>query len=301
MIKTDWSITSEIDWWTRQDFLFTYSDAEKWVNTTNKKHSDSLLEMEFIKFQKKYVGVLSIEENLLVSFFEFYQWGEFYYDNKQYASMLWVSESTIQRLLKSLGDKWYLDIVYKKVKWLWTMRKVRFHHSEVILTDVEKSNWPVYRSQIDPWYIDKENKRENNINIHESNAQWFMQLWDIICTKKWGDESIGAKEYEKKIAQWVDAEDMIKSASLDKFEIREWICDITYTKNKQNWIKTYTKQSEDVIESRIISILRARYERYLKWTKFRENTVTDLQELFWKEYISWLWKFVQQQYKEQHF
>lgn len=152
MERTDWSITSSYGDGTREDFLFTYSDAEKWINTTNKAHSDGLLNMEFVKFQRKYIGILTTEENLLLSFFEFYRGGEFYYSNEQLAGVFWRSEKSIQRAIKTLIDKWFVDVSYNKVLWLGTMRKVSFHHTEDILSDerghIVQSDVPILSDDI---------------------------------------------------------------------------------------------------------------------------------------------------------
>ena len=236
-------------------------------------------------------------------------WWEFYYSQEEMEKDIGISAYMQRTSIATLVEKWCLIVTKKWIpckNWYIIVDEAIFNlyiDDEKVVENKLSKFWQLDVKNLTTGcenFDNYSNKKDNKKDIIKDEPIFF-KLWETICTKKWGDEGIGAKEYEKKIAQWVDAEDMIKSASLDKFEIREWICDITYTKNKQNWIKTYTKQSEDVIESRIISILRARYERYVKWTKFRENTVTDLQELFWKEYISWLWKLVQQQYKEQHF
>lgn len=208
---------------------------------------------------------------------------------------LWVSPKTQQRYINELKKLWLISVE----KWgLHNKNFFKINDEEIIsvfpngkstpvkMTTVQKSKWP------DSSYIYKKIYKKED----------FEKLRENIPTSKWWDEEKGLKLFEEKMMKWISAEDMIKIATLDKLEIREKIKDVMFSQKKENWIRDFCSQSEEIMESRVINILRARYVRYLKWTKFKKdaNTIADLWEIFWVEYINGLRKQIQKDYKEQN-
>lgn len=336
MEKMDWSIISKWDWYIREDFLFTYSDAEKRINTANKQHSDNLLNMEFIKYQKKYKWILTKDENLLLSFFEFYSWWEFYYSNEQYWELIEVSVSTIKNILKSLKDKWYINIVYKKVLWLWTMRKVSFNTQSLNLPVIRAEFCPSSEQNFADDYKNKEYIKNNIIasqsatatptqtinNKQDSNAfsnaddtarcgdsaneknipaaeQWdidFEKVFEILPASKWWDYNKSKKEYDKKILKWYTPADIYKGALLYKLQLREWLVDFRYQKLKENWIRDYCKYDDWELDTIIYNILYEYYKRKSSWKKIKTNTPLELSECFGKDLINELYKQAQKDF-----
>ena len=129
----------------------------------------------------------------------------------------------------------------------------------------------------------------------------FHEVWNLIPTwRAWWNKNNWKKAFLKKLDEWFSVEDMKKCALLSKLELREKAQDYNYTMKKENRLTNLCKISDEEMELRIIWILKARYKRYLKWTKFQHNSVAELCDMFWSDYVNWLRKDIQKEYK-QHF
>ena len=129
----------------------------------------------------------------------------------------------------------------------------------------------------------------------------FSEVWNLIPTwRAWWNKNNWQKAFLKKLDEWFSVEDIKKCALLAKLELREKAQDYNYTMKKENRLTNLCKISDEEMELRIIWILKARYERYLKWTKFQHNSVAELCDMFWSDYVNWLRKDIQKEYK-QHF
>lgn len=129
----------------------------------------------------------------------------------------------------------------------------------------------------------------------------FSEVWNLIPTwRAWWNKNNWQKAFLKKLDEGFSVEDMKKCALLAKLELREKAQDYNYTMKKENRLTNLCKISDEEMELRIIWILKARYERYLKWTKFQHNSVAELCDMFWSDYVNWLRKDIQKEYK-QHF
>lgn len=231
--------------------------------------------------------------------------GEFYFSQADMEKEIGISAKVQRSCIWILVSKWFL-IVEKKGNpcrnWYTLVDGAIFNG-----WDSGGATWCDQTAQLDVpeghiYYKDNNNDTNNELKEFggdDTTAKDFYSLWNCIPCKKW-DEVVWLKEFQKKVSSGCAVRDMINVAMLDTFEIREEISNIMYAWLKENWIRKYCPQSEDLIESRIVAILRARYIRYLKWKKTRTNTVRELSDMFGSEYISWLWKQVQKDYKEQH-
>ena len=177
-----------------------------------------------------------------------------------------------------------------------------------------QKNWEnSQKPQTNPKLTPNDNVNDN-VNVNENNtlskdkvqqvannisSEEFKCIRDLIPSSKGGDSVAWEKIYNTLLSSGACAEDIKKVACLDKMEIREKIRDIMYSKKKENWLRDFCRQWEDVMEARILAILKARLIRKNAWVKFKENTVLDLANIFGREYIEWLWRDVQREYRKQ--
>lgn len=146
MDKTDGSITSSYGDWTREDFLFTYSEQEKQENKRNKNNAGLINNVEFYPIYTEYNWKMSLEAKVLMWFFRYRckNGKKIYQSNEELAVLLECSESTVKRCLKELKDLGFVDYSITRVLG-WTERLFW-------LNTTQSANWPVYKVQIDPSY-----------------------------------------------------------------------------------------------------------------------------------------------------
>ena len=126
METINWSITTQWDWFTVQDMLFTYNEEEQVENRINKLNAQLILNPQFIPVYPSMIrDGYSYLEAILYWFINFFLSNneKFYCSNEQLWEMLWASEKTISLAIKKLKDNGLIDITYKIKSW-WG--KVRF-------------------------------------------------------------------------------------------------------------------------------------------------------------------------------
>lgn len=231
MQKAEWSITEYHDWYKVENMLFTYTEEEKQRNKINENNASLIM---FADFYCIYNSQLSMDTTLAedrILWFLYYRtknWKYIYVKNEDLQKLIKWSEATVGRTLKSLEDKWYIDMSIKRIVWAWTDRKLRLSHTALILMsqsrqidDSESSNW---------WAIKEYIKRieENNITqkldgIQEQRWIEFEEFWKKYPNKKWKD---GARKARGKMKQ-EEKELAYKSIELhQKYDIN-W--------NRENW------------------------------------------------------------------
>jgi len=127
MEKTNWSITSEYMGWTREEFLFTYSEEEKQQNEVNKNNAWLLYEADFYPLYTDFLKLdINATELIIISYL--YYWTKkgkrIYTKNEDLAVLTKTSTATITRTIKNLVDKWYISVVEKKLR-IGTDRKMQ--------------------------------------------------------------------------------------------------------------------------------------------------------------------------------
>lgn len=191
MIKTDWSITSQCWNWTREDFLFTYSEEEKQENAVNKNNAWLIF---YADYYPRYNSLLkldtTLEEDIVISFLYYWtkSWKYIYVKNEDLALLIKWSVATATRVVKSLVDKWYIDIKIKRIIWAWTDRKLRLNPTKIILisqinqNDVsETSNWGVIKEYIENNKINKGNQNSDKLDDKLLDAlQEFREMRKMI-------------------------------------------------------------------------------------------------------------------------
>lgn len=124
MDKTDGSITSSYGDWTREDFLFTYSEQEKQENKRNKNNAGLINNVEFYPIYTEYNWKMSLEAKVLMWFFRYRckNGKKIYQKNEDLSILLECSESTVKKTLKELKELWLLEYSVTPIVWWWSDR-----------------------------------------------------------------------------------------------------------------------------------------------------------------------------------
>lgn len=162
MDKTEWSITSQYWNWTREDFLFTYSESEKQENEINKNNAGLLYEADFYPLYTDFLKLdINTVELVIISYL--YYWtkkGKWIYTNNESLAVLTkTSTATITRTLKNLVDKWYISINTKKMM-TWTDRKMQVTQPLIKMISATNQNDESYN-----------NNKKNNTNTTTTKTQ----------------------------------------------------------------------------------------------------------------------------------
>ena len=127
MEKTNWSITSEYMGWTKEEFLFTYSEEEKQQNEVNKNNAWLVHRADFYPVYTQFLFLdVNATELMILSYLYYWtkNWGWIYTKNEDLAFIARASISTVTRTLKELVKKWYINVDEKKLR-MWTDRKMQ--------------------------------------------------------------------------------------------------------------------------------------------------------------------------------
>lgn len=159
MEKTWWSVTSEYMGWTRQEFLFTYSESEKEENEVNKNNAWLIYEADFYPLYTDFLKLdINATELIVISYL--YYWTKkgkrIYTKNEDLAVLTKTSTATITRTIKNLVDKWYISVVEKKLR-IGTDRKMQVTTPLIKMISAGNQNDESYN-----------NNKKNKINNQES-------------------------------------------------------------------------------------------------------------------------------------
>lgn len=118
MQTTEGSITTHTDDQTVTDVLLTYSEEERQVNEINAVNAEAVFSPRFILIDTAIQRTYSLTdtEAKLYGFICFYMNGgarRFYFTNEQLAQVLYCSEASVKRAVKTLGDKELCTFSYK--------------------------------------------------------------------------------------------------------------------------------------------------------------------------------------------
>lgn len=256
-----------------------------------------------------------------------------YASNEYFSNFFWISTTQVSKYISLLKEKWYIE----EVSFNWRKRVLKSCFSlELKKTETPTSKQPLtkvkgrveeklkHNNIVYNTLLSKDNNSDEVANKTQAvdvddftkglsadvedkmlsardKEKGFYEVWNLIPTwRAWWNKNNWQKAFLKKLDEWFSVEDMKKCALLAKLELREKAQDYNYTMKKENRLTNLCKISDEEMELRIIWILKARYERYLKWTKFQHNSVAELCDMFWSDYVNWLRKDIQKEYK-QHF
>lgn len=201
---TWWSITSQWDWYIREDMLLTYDENERQQIEINKNNAWLVFSPKFIPFYPKLLNLwLNISECLVYWFIDFYLHDDerkFYFTNEQIGEVFWLGSQYVSNIIKKLKDKWLIDTSYKiKANW-WSIRFIKklyvdYNHSysqgiTTVITNNNKIN----------------NNKKNNISSKEeiskaeNDTTEFLNSLSVVGEKK---EKSSAKKERKDITELI--------------------------------------------------------------------------------------------------
>lgn len=134
MEATEGTITLEEDGMSVEQTLFTYSEQERQENTLNKINADLIWKPEFftVDYAMLHSG-FSMLETALHGFIKFFLKNNerFYCSSERLSKMFCVSEGTIDKAIKTLKEKWLIEVTWKpKAKW-WRIRFIQLREQEI--------------------------------------------------------------------------------------------------------------------------------------------------------------------------
>ena len=306
MEKANWSITSEYMGWTKEEFLFTYSEEEKQQNEVNKNNAGLIF---YADYYPRYNSLLNLdttlEEDIILSFLYYWtkNWKYIYVKNEDLALLIKWSVATATRVVKSLVDKWYIDMKIKRIVWAWTDRKLRLDPTKIILIsqtnqieESDKSNWGVIKE-----YIKKNNKENINSEVSQSPKPksitpitnrdlTFEKIYNLFYHKSWHKPSL---EKCKKVfdalnldKEWYEM--LVKDLKLFRVEYKYWIKDQMYRPWFEKYVWWFNAEwvNEEYRLKTIVKFHMENAEDIEKWKK----RYLDLCESFWKDVIDKLVK-----------
>ena len=171
--------------------------------------------------------------------------------NKYLSELFEISEETVSRKLKTLEDKKYITIEYKK-------RGCEILERNIRLTKISIDDYQKYQSTID------ENVKENNtsinntsINTKENNKkkvflEEFETLWKLYPKKE--GKSVAEKKYVKYRNEGVSYETILKGLNNYLDHIKSKDVERQYIKNGSTWFnqKCWEDEYEEVKEEPMI-------------------------------------------------
>lgn len=172
MEAIDWSIIDQNDWFTTQNMMFTYSEAEQIENKIAKNNADCAYRPKFIPLYTAMLPHFSLIEAAIFGFIDFYLSNneKFYWSNEKIAEMLNISERSVTWAISRLEAEWLIKTKYKiKAGW----GKIRFIENEKYATQTRKICY---------------SEKKNMLDIYNK----------IINNNKDIDKSISLREEEKK-------------------------------------------------------------------------------------------------------
>ncbi len=238
MEKTNWSITSEYMGWTKEEFLFTYSESEKQEWEMNKNNADLILRPKFIPLYPKLLqDGYWLVESILFWFIEFFLSNndKFYCTNEQMAQLLNCSEHTVSDAIKSLEKRW--DIVLcKKIKaWWWKIRFIKlwnYENAKIAFREMQKVHW------IDNKIIENNNKTPKEKFSFTLNKKLNVKLADIC---------IGDLTFSDNVIEWLNEYNNTRNKKLEKLTDKwfKLVIDklIKYWHWTEEWMIAVLKQS----------------------------------------------------------
>lgn len=112
MDKTDGSITSSYGDWTREDFLFTYSEEERQELRFNKMVVEQEIKWYsyFLIYEQQLILWFTGAEAIIFNFIDWYTkaWKFFWYSIPQICNKVHRWRDKVINVIKSLLDKWYI-------------------------------------------------------------------------------------------------------------------------------------------------------------------------------------------------
>ena len=129
----------------------------------------------------------SLVEACIIWYIDFYQstTRDFIITNEELSEELCSSESTIKRALKTLKEKWDVDIEKTIKEWGWTLRKIRLTKNGLL----QGSNWPLHN-------INQEEKKSKKEKDDTPSMSELVEAYK-------NDERINQSFLEEDVIEWL--------------------------------------------------------------------------------------------------
>lgn len=235
MEKTNWSITSEYMGWTKEEFLFTYSEEEKQQNEVNKNNAWLIYEADFYPLYTDFLKLdINATELIIISYL--YYWTKkgkrIYTKNEDLAVLTKTSTATITRTLKNLVDKWYISVVEKKLR-IGTDRKMQVTTPLIKMISAGNQNDESYN-----------NNKNNKTNNQESTKSFSLNNKLSI---KLANICKGDLTFSDNVIERLDEYNHTRSKKLEKLTDKwfKLVIDklVKYGKWTEEWMIEVLKQS----------------------------------------------------------
>lgn len=293
--------------WTKEEFLFTYSESEKQENEINKNNAELVLNPKFIPLYPKLLqNGYGLVESILLGFIDFFigNGNKFYCTNEQLAKLLNCSEKTISTAMKSLESRG--DIVFnKKMRaWWWTVRFVTLGNVNFTLWEMKKVHWiknkiiennkinnPENQNKKDTQKTNTFFPKPESVTLTLGNGDLtFENIYNLFYHKSWHKPSL---EKCKKVfdalnldKEWYEM--LVKDLKLFRVEYKYWIKDQMYRPWFEKYVGWFNAEwvNEEYRLKTIVKFHMENTEDVEKWKK----RYLDLCESFWKDVIDKLVK-----------
>ena len=207
MYKTEWSITSKYWDWTREDFLFTFSEEEKIKIEMDSNNAKLIYRADFYPSYTSFTMFdIDSVEALILWFFYYWtkKWSRIYVKNEDLAEICFTSESTVSRRIWDLEKRWFLNVKEKKLK-TWTDRKIQVTTALVNLMSgkIQVNNWEKIKNIND--FLNSTRQIDESYNINNKNNIDLLPNGNkCVDTQKenlWWIDTIETQQTEKE-ASW---------------------------------------------------------------------------------------------------
>lgn len=224
MEKTNWSIISNYWEWTREDFLFTYSEEEKQEIRFNKMVVEQEIKWYsyFLIYEQQLILWFSEPEAIMFNFIDWYTkaWKLFWYSIPQICKKTHRWRDKVINTIKVLIDKWYVvehpwkDRYWRNRRFLSTTTKYNSELSKLIYQS-ENPTIPVGKSD----GYQSENPTHSNIYSSINNIYICPENVknDDISRYNVGFDPDNSKERKEKVAPKEKKEILWYSEEFEKF------------------------------------------------------------------------------------
>lgn len=111
-----------------EKYLMEYSEADRQQAEINKKNAELNLSQKYLVIPYQVFSKLSGNEAIVYAFLTSWESNQpdkrFYFSNNHLAQRFNISENTVSNIMKSLKEKWLVDLKYKKLATWWRIRFV---------------------------------------------------------------------------------------------------------------------------------------------------------------------------------
>lgn len=241
MQTTDGSITEYHEDYSEENVLFTYDENEREEQRMNKETAWMVLRPKFIPVYPELIrNWLTLTEATVYGFIEFFLSNNerFYCSDEQLATLIGVGERTISSAVKTLKDRWMIEISHRIKAWGWKIRFIKLQkdnpmNRKICVMEMQNVRG-IDNKIIDNKIINKEEEIKNLKQKLEVEYQLPPKVVELAITfdnyKAWPK----IRKFEKgQLTRWVN------KLKKDGLECEEWMI-ATLEKSIASWYQWTT-------------------------------------------------------------